>query len=87
MNHISQTDLRSNLADILNRAHYQRQRIVVERRNEPIAALVPIEDLELLERLEEAEEARWAENAAQRAMAEGGAPRPAEDVFHDLESH
>ena len=45
--------IRQNFADILNRAAYGGERIIVHRRNKPVAAVVPIEDLELLERLED----------------------------------
>ena len=44
---------RQNFADILNRAAYGGERIVVHRRKKPVAAVVPLEDFELLERLED----------------------------------
>jgi prevent-host-death family protein len=44
---------RQNFADILNRAAYGGERIVVHRRKKPVAAVVPIEDLESLEELED----------------------------------
>jgi prevent-host-death family protein len=44
---------RQNFADILNRAAYGGERIVVHRRKKPIAAVVPIDDFELLEKLED----------------------------------
>jgi prevent-host-death family protein len=44
---------RQNFADILNRAAYGGERIIVHRRKKPVAAVVPIEDLELLEQLED----------------------------------
>ena len=44
---------RQNFADILNRAAYGGERIIVHRRKKPVAAVVPIEDLELLEKLED----------------------------------
>jgi prevent-host-death family protein len=44
---------RQNFADIVNRAAYGGERIIVHRRKKPIAAVVPIEDLELLERIED----------------------------------
>ncbi len=44
---------RQNFADILNRAAYGGERIVVHRRGKPVAAVVPIADVELLEQLED----------------------------------
>jgi prevent-host-death family protein len=44
---------RQNFADIINRAAYGGERIVVHRRGKPIAAVVPIADVELLEHLED----------------------------------
>ena len=65
---ISTGDLRQRLADTLNRASYAKDRIVVERNGQPVAAIVPLDDLNALEALEDAADAR----AADEAKAEGG---------------
>ncbi|MGA2369683.1 MAG: type II toxin-antitoxin system Phd/YefM family antitoxin [Candidatus Korobacteraceae bacterium] len=44
---------RSQFADIISRAEYGGERTVVHRRKKPVAAIVPIEDLELIERYED----------------------------------
>lgn len=44
-------EVRRNLADLLNRVAYGRERVVVTRHGKGIAALVPVEDLDLLERI------------------------------------
>ena len=44
---------RSQFADIISRAEYAGERTVVHRRKKPVAAVVPIEDLELIERYED----------------------------------
>jgi len=44
---------RQNFSDMVNRAAYARERIILHRRKKPVAAVIPIEDLELLERLED----------------------------------
>lgn len=44
---------RSEFADIVNRAAYAGERVVVHRRKKPVAAVVPLEDLALLEELED----------------------------------
>ena len=46
-------DVRNTFSEYLNLASYQGQRIVIERRGKPVAALVSMEDLELLNALED----------------------------------
>lgn len=43
---------RDNLSDLVNRSSYGKERIVLTRRGKGVAALVPMEDLEILERIE-----------------------------------
>lgn len=50
---LSTSSARQNFADIVNRAAYGHERVIVHRRKKPIAAVVPIADLELIERLED----------------------------------
>src|ERR1700733_802671 len=59
---------RQNFCDIVNRAAYGGERIVVHRRKKPIAAVVPIEDLELLEKLEDESDIK----AVREALKEPG---------------
>jgi prevent-host-death family protein len=63
-------ELRQSLADILNRAEYQGERIVIHRRGKDTAAIISIEDLKLLERLIEDAEDRIDVMAAREALAE-----------------
>ncbi len=52
---------RRNFSDVVNRAAYGKERIVLTRRRKGVAALVPLEDLKLIEAMEDrldAEEAR-----------------------------
>ena len=44
---------RQNFSDILSRAEYRGERVIVHRGKKAVAAVVPIEDLELLEKLED----------------------------------
>ena len=50
---IASSAARSEFADLVNRAAYAGERVIVHRRKKPVAALVPIADLELLEQLED----------------------------------
>ena len=50
---IASSTARSEFADMVNRAAYAGERVIVHRRKKPVAAVVPLADLELLERLED----------------------------------
>ena len=41
------------MSDVVNRVAYGGERMVIERRGKRVAALVPVEDLELLEAIED----------------------------------
>ncbi len=70
MMRLNVVELRQSLAEILNRAEYQGERIVVHRRGKDAAAIISIEDLKLLERLIEDAEDRLDVSAARDALAE-----------------
>jgi len=72
MTRLNVVDLRQSLADVLNRAEYRGERIVVHRRGKDAAAIISIEDLHLLERLVAEEEEKMDVAAAQAALAEPG---------------
>jgi prevent-host-death family protein len=50
---IASSAARTEFADLINRAAYAGERVIVHRRKKPVAALVPLSDLELLEQLED----------------------------------
>jgi prevent-host-death family protein len=54
---------RQNFADIVNRAAYAGERTILHRHKKPVAAIVPIEDLEFLEKLEDEIDLRAAREA------------------------
>ena len=60
---VASTELRAHLSDVLSRVGYGRARVYVERNGTPVAAIVPLEDLELLERLYDAADREAAEQA------------------------
>lgn len=73
-------EVRNTFAEYLNRAIYQGERIIIERRGKPIAALVPLADVELLEELENDADVR----AARKARKERGKPVPLAEVKERL---
>ncbi len=64
--HVSVSEARETFAELVNRAAYRRERVLVARRGRPIAAIVPIEDVEFLERLED----EYDLEAAREALAD-----------------
>jgi prevent-host-death family protein len=50
---LTASEARQNFSDILSRAEYRGERVIVHRGKRAVAAVVPIEDVELLERLED----------------------------------
>ena len=66
---LTASSARQNFSDIVNRAAYGGERIIVHRREKPVAAVVPIADLELIERVEDELDGK----AALRASKECGA--------------
>jgi prevent-host-death family protein len=48
---VSVADARSELAELLNRVAYGKERLVITRHGRELAALVPVEDLHLANRL------------------------------------
>ena len=79
MTHMSVTKARSEFAEIVNRAAYGHERIVITRRGKNVAAVVPAEDMDLLEELEN----RMDIEAAREALKEEGSI-PWEKVKADL---
>ena len=61
--------LREQLSDVINRAAFRYERIVITRRGKPIAAIVSIEDASWLEEMEEKEDA-WDLKAIEEAREE-----------------
>ena len=62
------------MADVLNRVAYAKDRVRITRHGKEVAAVVPIEDLELIERLEDEIDIREAEKALREAKKKGTIP-------------
>jgi prevent-host-death family protein len=71
---LNSTVAREKLADVLNRVAYAKDRVRITRRGREVAAVVPIEDLELIERLEDEIDIREAEKALREAKKKGTIP-------------
>jgi prevent-host-death family protein len=74
MQRLSVGGARDQLADALNRVAYRGERIIIERRGKSLAAVVPMEDLELLQALEDRIDLEEAREALAEAQREGTVP-------------
>ena len=73
--------VRARFTESVNRVNYRGERIVIRKHGRPVAALVPVEDLDLIRELEE----RIDLEDARRALAEAkGKFIPWETVKREL---
>ena len=69
MSKIAVIDARKDLADILNRAAYGKERVVLTRRGKDVAAIVPMDDLNILEAIEDHMDLAESEKILERVRA------------------
>ncbi len=55
MKRVSVSKARGQFSKVIHQTAYRKKRTVVSRRGKDVAAIIPIEDLQLLERLEQEE--------------------------------
>ena len=79
---VSVSEARDTFADLVNRAAYGHERVLVSRRGRPIAAIVPIEDVEFLEHYEDEMDLKFAMEAL--ADPENAVTYRLEDVEKEL---
>jgi prevent-host-death family protein len=79
---VSVSEARETFAHLVNRVAYRHERVLVTRRGRPIAAIVPIEQVEALERMEDEFDTRMAQEAL--AELEHTPPIPLEQVEREL---
>jgi prevent-host-death family protein len=71
---ISAMQLRASIGDVLNRIQYRGERVVVERKGEPVAAIIGVADLQRLETLEAERELELVAMAKELLAREGSVP-------------
>lgn len=71
---LSTAQARDQFAEVINRAAYGKERIVLTRRGKALVAVVPIEDVELLRELEDRIDLEDAEAAIAEAERDGYIP-------------
>lgn len=68
MTRMQASKARDEFSDTLNRVAYTGERVVLRRHGKDVAAIVPIEDLEMIEAIED----RLDVEAAKKALKENG---------------
>lgn len=82
---VSTVEARDNFSEIINRAAYGKERIILTRRGKDLAVVIPIEDLTLIEELEDRLDLEAAIAAEEEAAAKGEEPIPWEKVRDKLD--
>jgi prevent-host-death family protein len=82
--HVSTAEARNRLADLINRAAFGQERIVLTRRGKPVAALVPVEDMEWLEDMENQADLAAAREAKEELARDGGKTIPLDEVLKEF---
>ena len=82
---VSATEARSELSDLISRAQYSEERIILTRHDKPVAALVSIEDLKALRKLEDTTDVQRARESIEDARKHGGT-KPLKKFREELEA-
>ena len=80
---LSTTVARDSFSEVINRAAYGKERVVLTRRGKPLVAVVPIEDVELLERLEDEYDSALVRERLAEWEAAGRPGKPLEDYIRE----
>ena len=81
MTRVSIADARKDLAEIINRAAYTRERTLITRRDSDVAAVISIDELRLLDALIERYEDESDVAEAREALLEAREDRVSWDVL------
>ena len=71
---VSTVTARRHFSDLINRVAYGKDRVVLTRRDRPLVAVVPIEDMALLEEMEDREDVKAARKALREVKRKGTIP-------------
>ena len=82
---MSVAQAKNQFSDLLRRAEYGGDRVVVHRRGKPVAAIVSTDDLRRLEALEDAQDVTDAKLALKEAEKQGTIPLEVVLKRHGLE--
>jgi len=64
------SEARDHLSEVVDRAHYTQERVVLTKRGREVGAIISIEDLKLLEMLEDQLDIKEARQALEESQGE-----------------
>ncbi len=70
MSRIGVSDARDNLSEVVDRARYTHERVVLTKRGKDVGAIISIDDLQLLEMLEDQLDIKEARQAIEESHGE-----------------
>ena len=73
---VSTLKARATFAELINRAAFGKERVILTRHGKPVAAMVSLDDLESLEQLEDQRDAQLGAAALEQWKAEGAPTVP-----------
>lgn len=71
---MTSVEARERFSEVISRVAYAKDRVVLTRRSKPLAAVVPLEDVELLEELEERADLEALRRARDEVKRKGTVP-------------
>ncbi|MCH7575929.1 MAG: type II toxin-antitoxin system Phd/YefM family antitoxin [Candidatus Marinimicrobia bacterium] len=77
--HISTVEARNRFSEVINRAAFGKERIILTRRGKDLVAVVPMEDVELLESLADQLDIKLAD-AVKKNIEAGEPTLPLDEV-------
>lgn len=86
MTKISTVEAKANFSEIINRAAYGKERVVVSRRGKELAAVVPVEDIKRLEELEDLFDLRDAQKALKKFRKTKAQAIPFDKILRERKS-
>ncbi|HEY3321918.1 MAG TPA: type II toxin-antitoxin system Phd/YefM family antitoxin [Planctomycetota bacterium] len=78
---LSTAKARNQFSEVINRAAYGKEHVILTRRGKKIVAVVPFEDVDLLEKLEDAQDIR----DVRKVRRQKGKLVPLSQVLEELE--
>lgn len=84
MSTISTVEARERFSEVVNRAAFGQERIILTRRGKALAAVIPIEDLEWLQEIEDQQDIADARAALEDVREHGSIPWETVKAEHGL---
>jgi prevent-host-death family protein len=81
---LTTVEARERFSEVVNRAAFGKERILLTRRGKPLAVMMPVADLEYLEALEEANDVHAAKAVKEEMARTGEKAVPLDEVLKEF---